>query len=333
MAPHSASVDVTTLPAQPLLARTLEPRQCLLIEPVDMSMDIDEGPGGGPPVVGVETRRRRRLRYELLGCALRGHLIVGAEQAEQSGHATLLVQPDTMHPGVGWFRCLRCDAWLPMTDTARLDDPADRRTAPPGPVHIPLRGRPLRDRFVLRLIAVDRVVHFLLIGIVGVAIFLFANHRDKLRGEYTRVLNRLQAAVGGPLTDTPGAGLLQDFDKLFAVPTGKLYLYGAAIAVYALVNGIEAVGLWNARRWAEYLTLVETAVFLPIEIHELLVRVSPIKIVTLVLNLAVVAYLLFAHRLFGLRGGGRADRAEKDRDTGWPPLQRTTPWTATTPAA
>ena len=291
--------------------------------------DATEMNSGGPPVVGIETRRRRRLRYELLGCALRGHLIVGAQQADQSGHADLLVRPDDNHRGVDWYRCMRCDAWLPMTDSAQLDDPADRRTPPAGPVNIPLRGRPLRDRFVLRLIAVDRIIHFLLIGAVGVAIFLFANHRDQLKGNYTRILNRLQAAFGGPLTDSP-TGLLHDLDRLFTVPTGKLYLYGAAIALYAIVNGVEAVGLWRARRWAEYLTLVETAVFVPIEIHELFVRVSALKILTLLLNLAVLAYLLYAHRLFGLRGGGRADQAEKDRDTGWPALQRTTPWVTAT---
>ena len=243
--------------------------------------------------------------------------------AAASGHADLLVIEDDRHPRVTWHRCLRCDAW------AALNGPVPMRRTKGNTseaVELPLRGRPLRDRFVLRLIAVDRIIHFLLIGAVAVAIFLFARNRKQLEGDYTRVLNRLQAAVGGPLTDTPGRGLLHDLDRLFAVAPGRLYLYGAAIALYALVNGIEAFGLWRARRWAEYLTFVETAVFLPIEIHELFVRVSPLKIVTLLLNLAVVIYLLFAHRLFGVRGGGRADEAEKARDTGWPPLARTTPW-------
>ena len=277
--------------------------------------------------VGAEQHRpgRLRLRYELLGCALRGHLLTDRSAAAASGHQDLLVRPDDRHPGVTWHRCLRCDAWLPLAGPVPVR--TDRKN-PDGAVQVPLRGRPLRDRFVLRLIAVDRVIHFLLIGAVAVAIFLFANHRAQLQGDYTRVLNRLQAAVGGPLTDTVGKGLLSDMDRLFAVPTGRLYFYGAAIALYALINGVEAFGLWRARRWAEYLTLIETAVFLPIEMHELFVRVSPLKIITLVLNLAVVAYLLFAHRLFGIRGGGRADQAEKDRDTGWPPLQRTTPWSA-----
>ena len=37
--------------------------------------------------------------------------------------------------------------------------------------------------------------------------------------------------------------------------------------------------------------------------------VSYLKIGALVLNLVVMAYLLWAHRLFGFRGGGDADRA------------------------
>jgi uncharacterized membrane protein (DUF2068 family) len=207
--------------------------------------------------------------------------------------------------------------------------PARSATRTPRPltdVEVPLRGRPLRDRFVLRLIAVDRMLHFLALAAIAVAIFLFAQDKMKLQGEYTRILNRLQGGVGGPLSDTPHSGWLADFDKLFAISTQHLYWYGVAVAAYAAINGIEAVGLWRARRWAEYLTLVEVVVLVPVEIHELTVRISPLKILTLVLNLAVVAYLLWAHRLFGVRGGGRADRAEREADTGWPALERATPW-------
>ena len=59
--------------------------------------------------------------------------------------------------------------------------------------------------------------------------------------------------------------------------------------------------------------------------EELTKGVSALKVVALVLNLAVAAYLLFAKRLFGLRGGGKAERAEHDADTGWAPVERATP--------
>ena len=41
----------------------------------------------------------------------------------------------------------------------------------------------------------------------------------------------------------------------------------------------------------------------------------------LIINLAVAAYLLYAKRLFGVHGGGRAERAEREVDTGWAPIE------------
>jgi uncharacterized membrane protein (DUF2068 family) len=85
-----------------------------------------------------------------------------------------------------------------------------------------------------------------------------------------------------------------------------VYLIGGVVTLYAALLAVEAVGLWGARRWAEYLTFVETGSLVPFEIYELTGTVSALKIVTLILNLAVVLYLLIAHRLFGLRGGKQA---------------------------
>lgn len=274
-----------------------------------------------PPGAERPRRFRPKLRYELVGCGLHGHELVGTDLRDIPEDYRLVALGDGPS-GMRWHRCLRCDSWLPMPPP---EVPADRTPPPLRDIEVPLRGRPLRDRFVLRLIAVDRILHFLLLGALAVAILLFAQHKTALQGDYTRIINRLQGGVGGPLSDSR-VGWLADFDRLFAISSGRLYVYGIAVAVYAAINGIEAFGLWRARRWAEYLTLVEVVVLVPVEIHELTVRVSPLKIVTLVLNLAVVAYLLFAHRLFGVRGGGRADRAERDADTGWPAIERATPW-------
>jgi uncharacterized membrane protein (DUF2068 family) len=95
---------------------------------------------------------------------------------------------------------------------------------------------------------------------------------------------------------------------------------------------VEAFGLWWQKRWAEYLTFVATAVFLPVEIYELLDTLSPLKLITFLLNLAVVLYLLLAKRLFGLRGGAAAERAEREHDAGWPALERATPGETVLPA-
>ena len=79
------------------------------------------------------------------------------------------------------------------------------------------------------------------------------------------------------------------------------------------------------KRWAEYLTFVATCVFLPYELYELAHTVTVFKVGALVVNLAVAAYLLWAKRLFGVRGGGAADERARAADVGWDALERTAP--------
>jgi uncharacterized membrane protein (DUF2068 family) len=79
------------------------------------------------------------------------------------------------------------------------------------------------------------------------------------------------------------------------------------------------------KRWAEYLRLIVAAPFLPLEIHELSERFSVVKVITSVINVAVVVYLRYAKRLFGLRGGAAAEEAARTADAGWEALARTTP--------
>jgi uncharacterized membrane protein (DUF2068 family) len=138
------------------------------------------------------------------------------------------------------------------------------------------------------------------------------------------VLKYVQGGLGGPMTNT-NHGIVHDLQRLFGFSITNLYLAGTAIAAYAAIEGVESVGLWFGKRWAEYLTFIATIVFVPYEVYELAKGVSALKVIALVLNLAVAAYLLFAKRLFGLHGGGKAERAEHDADTGWPPIERATP--------
>ncbi|MGW1073106.1 DUF2127 domain-containing protein [Streptomyces sp. NPDC002537] len=263
--------------------------------------------------------RKRKLWYELIECGLHGHRLVGTDAARLRP-ADALVARET-DDGVRWHRCLRCDAWLPLPppDTPGSETPPDRDA-----IELPLRGKPLRDRYVLRLIAIDRLVHFLVLGVLAVAVFAFAGERKRLKDPFYRILDALQNGVGGP-SGRSGHGFLGELDRAFTAHTSTLWIVGAVIAAYALLEGVEAVGLWHAKRWAEYLTFIATTVLLVPEIYELTGRVSATKVLTLVINLAVVVYLLHAKRLFGLRGGALAEEAVRARDMGWHALERVYP--------
>ena len=85
------------------------------------------------------------------------------------------------------------------------------------------------------------------------------------------------------------------------------------------------MGLWYTKRWAEYLTFIATVVLLPLEVYELLERVSALKVIGFIINIAVVVYLLCAKRLFGLRGGGKVDEELRARDMSWETIEAATP--------
>ena len=103
------------------------------------------------------------------------------------------------------------------------------------------------------------------------------------------------------------------------------------ILAYAAIEGVEAVGLWYQKRWAEYLTFIVTTSLLPLEIYEIANKLSPFKILAFIINLAVVIYLLLAKRLFGLRGGIAAEHAIREADVGWQALDRAAPEALATP--
>jgi uncharacterized membrane protein (DUF2068 family) len=273
------------------------------------------------PLPGVQLvaprRFRPRFHYELLVCGLSGHELIGTDAARiRPEDAPVAREID----GVRWHRCLRCDSWLPVPAPSE-----PTRDVPPArdEIELPLRGRPLRDKVVLRLIALDRLLHFVVLGAIAAVVFLFASRRDALRGRAYRVLVDLQTGAGSG--QPPKHGLAHDVERAFSLQSDTLTLVGTAFLAYAAVEGLEAYGLWVGRRWAEYLTLLVTASLLPLEVYELAHKLSPFKLITFFINVAVVVYLLYAKRLFGIRGGAAAERREREADIGWDALERTAP--------
>jgi len=77
----------------------------------------------------------------------------------------------------------------------------------------------------------------------------------------------------------------------------------AACFAYAALFLTEGVGLWRDRRWAEYLTVIATGSLLPLEVYELVEKLTWLRVATFVVNGLILAYLI--HRLMERRRGGR----------------------------
>ena len=65
---------------------------------------------------------------------------------------------------------------------------------------------------------------------------------------------------------------------------------------YAVVCLVEGTGLMLEKRWAEYFTVTLTALALPLECFELYKEFTPPRLALLLVNLAVLAYLIWLLR-------------------------------------
>src|SRR5436190_1083704 len=264
-------------------------------------------------------RRRRQLDWELITCGIKGHVIVGRELELPEDLQPLIAHDDG---DISWHRCLRCDSWVALP---RSDMPESPRSIGRDEIELPLRGKPLHDRIVLRLIAVDRILHFIVLVLLGVAVLAFTANRAHLRDAFYRVLAALQGGVaGGPVQTTGHVGILHDFDRLFSLRTGTLQEIGFALLAYGALEGVEAVGLWFGKRWAEYLTFISTTVLLPLEIYEIVHSGTVLKVIGFLINVAAVVYLLLLKTLFSLRCCRAADETERMHDRWSQAIKRST---------
>jgi uncharacterized membrane protein (DUF2068 family) len=73
----------------------------------------------------------------------------------------------------------------------------------------------------------------------------------------------------------------------------RLWLLASGAFAYAVVRGVEAYGLWSARAWAEWFAILSGAVYLPIEIYELIHHATAPKAVVLLVNVGIVGYVCY----------------------------------------
>jgi len=85
-------------------------------------------------------------------------------------------------------------------------------------------------------------------------------------------------------------------DGVSGLTDSRLRLIGIVAILYAGLFGVEGVGLWMGKRWAEYLTIIATSSFVPFEVYELIRHASWQRGATLGINLLVVGYLVWKVR-------------------------------------
>ncbi len=147
-----------------------------------------------------------------------------------------------------------------------------------------LPQKPLSRHYWLTAIAVYKLLQAALFLAIGAgALHLLRFHIDP---------DDLLSAIADRLRFNPEARIVHFLlEKASLVNDPMLRRIEAAAFCYAALSLIEGVGLYLEKFWAEILTLVITASFLPWELFEILRRVTWVRVNLFAVNLAVVFYL------------------------------------------
>jgi uncharacterized membrane protein (DUF2068 family) len=149
----------------------------------------------------------------------------------------------------------------------------------------PRKGR------LLPWIAAERAFRALVLAVIGIV--LLSHPHTNWSAEIATLAQKLGL-------DPKGNWIQRILKDAARINSRKSVLFGVVALVYAALEGAEAYGLWRRRRWGEWLTVLATSLLLIPEIWELTKSATPLKVGALVVNIAVVLYLLW--RLEALPG-------------------------------
>lgn len=235
------------------------------------------------------------MDWSLLGCGARGHVTYAPDEPALRARLTA-----SLPAGEGW-RCLRCGTFVPGAPDARGPAAAAPRVR---------RGKELRSALILRFFAVERFLRAIIFGGLAYALWRFETARVSIQQEYNHdllpVLRTLMTELGYNVHHSHLLGVIQ---RAFTLNARTLTWLALGALGYALIEVLEGIGLWLLKRWGEYFAMIATSVGIPYEIYDLTAKVTALRLIAFVLNVALVVYLVLTKRLFGVRGGKAAYEA------------------------
>jgi len=229
--------------------------------------------------------------WNLKSCSRKGHVTYAPD--EPAYRAKLEASTPL---GDAW-RCLRCGTYV-------LGDP--HGTGPADDAPVLLRGRALRSAFILRALAIERWGRGVIIALLGIGVFRLKTTQISLQQLFDRDLTSLKPFFDQIHFNVRDSSTVNSIEKVLNAKPSTLNLIAAGLLLYGALQIVEGIGLWSLKRWGEYVAVVGTTLFIPLEIYEIADKATWLKITVFVINVVAVLYLLLSKRLFGVRGGHRA---------------------------
>lgn len=142
----------------------------------------------------------------------------------------------------------------------------------------------LSHNTVIRTVAVFKLLKTVILVATGIGI-LKLMHKD--------VGTTLQHWIAMLHFDPGGRFVSRAIEKATSLPHQKIRDLGIVSFIYAGLFATEGVGLWMLKRWAEWFTIIITSSLVPFEAYEIAQRPTAVRILLLLINIAVVFYLVW----------------------------------------
>ena len=141
----------------------------------------------------------------------------------------------------------------------------------------------LRSERLLPLIAAERTLRGLLL--VAAGIYLLMQSGASLKSTISHLARTVELDPNKPF-------LRHLIDRIGSLSQHRLTLFGVGAIVYGGLELVEGAGLFRRKRWAEWLTVIATSLLFVPEVWEIAKRPTVLKVGALVVNIAVVWYLI-----------------------------------------
>ncbi|HEY4842992.1 MAG TPA: DUF2127 domain-containing protein [Terriglobales bacterium] len=150
------------------------------------------------------------------------------------------------------------------------------------------------DNRLIRLIALFKFAKSALLIAVGMSA-LHLLHKDM-----ASLSEHWVARLG---LDPGNRYVARALEKAANLTPNKIKGLGIVSFIYAGLFLTEGIGLWLVKRWGEWFSVIITTSLIPVEIYEIHRHHSATKCVVLIVNIAVVGYLVY--RIRDETAGGR----------------------------
>lgn len=140
---------------------------------------------------------------------------------------------------------------------------------------------------LLRLIAVFKFLKAALLIAVSVGVFR-TMHQD--------IGMRMDHLVRAMRLDPGNRYVERVLERVANLTPDQVKKLGLAGLFYAALFLVEGTGLWMKKRWGEWATVVITGTLVPVELYEIYRHPSVVKVLLLIINGAVIGYLIYRIR-------------------------------------